>query len=582
METVRRIDTDVLVVGGGLAGLWAALKARESGLRVCLVDKAQVGTSGCSYWGGGRQFAPVPEGELEAWRKEIVEAGEYLSNQQWVDILLQEQGARFHELLSWGVPFARDAQGNVMLRKGRGHKQISQVLEDYKAMMKIMKGKVAAAGVRLLDRVMVTDLLTSDGQHPTGGSVVGAVGFHTRTGEFLAFPAGAVVIAAGPLHTMKAKAYMADNCTGDAAMMAFRAGAEVEGLEFSLNAFLRMYDGKYFYASVGNPQQMAGLHLVNAKGERFMERYDPVLMERALFTVLCKAVAVEYLEGRGPVFADVSHFSSQDVSLLQTMAFHSSRNVYQETGLDPFKDRIPCVVSARISSGSCESGISFRPTAASSLPGLFAAGAACTNPANGISMGGINITFCNVSGYRAGESAARYAREVGEPKIKANQVKLLREFTFSPLGREKGPNPTQVFSKLRDDILTPAGVSLFPNEKRLKRALEEVEEVRQEELANIRARDHHELVKANEARNAALMAKLALLAAMERKESRAWHYMEDFPYRDDENWLKWLVVQEKEREKPQVRAVPIPIESYPVQPPERKRIPAPVQYVLKE
>ncbi|HLB12427.1 MAG TPA: FAD-binding protein, partial [Dehalococcoidia bacterium] len=121
------VDADVLVVGGGLAGCWASLSASEFPVSVVLVDKAKVSRSGLSTFAAGVMLAPQPEDDLGAWRQEIVEAGDYLNDQDWVEVMLTEQVDRIKDMTEWGFPFERDPDGRLARTVGRGH-QTSRML----------------------------------------------------------------------------------------------------------------------------------------------------------------------------------------------------------------------------------------------------------------------------------------------------------------------------------------------------------------------------------------------------------------------------------------------------------------------
>ena len=145
----RIIDTDVLVIGGGLAGCWAAISAKESADRVTLLEKAVVARSGASTFTNS-MLAPPPEGEVDAWLTEIVEAGEYLNDQEWVRNLLLEQPLRVEQMAGWGVPFERDSEGRLRRTPGRGHKKTGLIMCNGHRLMEAMKKKVLDSGVELI------------------------------------------------------------------------------------------------------------------------------------------------------------------------------------------------------------------------------------------------------------------------------------------------------------------------------------------------------------------------------------------------------------------------------------------------
>lgn len=266
------IETDVLVVGGGMAGCWAAIRARELGAKVTLVDKGVVARSGTTLYCHD-VWAPVPEGEEDIWLKEVVEHAQYMSDESYLKILLQENSSRIRELREWGVTFESDDSGELVRIKGRGHKKSRIILYDGRKLMEVLKAKLAEDGICLIHRVMLTDLLTSDGVLPTKGRVVGAVVINVRSGEFLTIKAKSVVIATG-VFSPKLHFAFADNLTGDGQALALRAGAELGGLEFNFCPTFICPTSGGMVGSTGLIQfQTLGARIVNSAGDHFMADY---------------------------------------------------------------------------------------------------------------------------------------------------------------------------------------------------------------------------------------------------------------------------------------------------------------------
>src|SRR3989304_4126803 len=316
MPVSEIIQTDVLVVGGGLAGFRAAMRARNFVEHVTLADKANVAR------GGGTVFchimtAPTPKGAKEDWLRDIVEHTEYFSNQEWAEAVLEEQVDRIRDLERWGFVFERDEKKEYVLMPPRGANKARAIYYEGRKFAERMRDVLLANGINLLERVMIVDLLTLDGEQPGRGSVVGAVGLHTRTGKPLVIKARAVVAANG---LIAGKLKEMDNLTGDGQAMALRAGAELAGMEFTHQVHFCLVKGapdgesspKYLWS--GAQLQNHGAWIVNAAGERIMEKEDPELMERRSgFGLLGQAMAKEDLGGRGPLYFDMRHFPKEEV-----------------------------------------------------------------------------------------------------------------------------------------------------------------------------------------------------------------------------------------------------------------------------
>ena len=193
------LKTDVLVLGGGIAGCFAAIKAKESGLDVVLVDKGNLGRSGLSPMMSGvlTYFDPA-EDNYDEWYKECVEASDWIADQKVLDGMISETTRCIRDMDDWGVKFQKE--GDRFIRKpmvGHIHARNILMTNGGLQMMSVVRGEVLRRGARVIERVMATDLLTSDGQLPTKGRVIGSIGFNIRTGKFYIFKAKATVIATG-------------------------------------------------------------------------------------------------------------------------------------------------------------------------------------------------------------------------------------------------------------------------------------------------------------------------------------------------------------------------------------------------
>ena len=160
---MRKIESDVLVIGGGLAGCWAALRAATSGAKVILTEKARFARCGKSSFSGASVLCPTSQDDLDLWAKEIVERGEYISDQNWVMAVLEEQESRIKDMLAWGVPFERDEHGQLVRSVGMAHAITRTAQVNSRRMMETLNNRLEGEGVELLDRTMITGLLTADG-----------------------------------------------------------------------------------------------------------------------------------------------------------------------------------------------------------------------------------------------------------------------------------------------------------------------------------------------------------------------------------------------------------------------------------
>lgn len=569
----RVIDTDILVIGASSGGMWAAIRARDFGPRVTVVDKGIVASAGISSF-IHVVTSPLPREDLIPAIKEIAERSTFLVDQTRTEITLAEMGDRFDEMDRWGVPFQRDSSGKIITVKRMGQKVTSCAFINGRPMMQTLREQALKKGVQLVERVMITDLLTSDGQLPTKGRVIGAVGFNTVTGDFYTFRAKAVIMASGIISGKLHLGY-ADGVTGDGQAMAWRAGAELENMEMTTNPVFPLWERKFCTGGQGEFMS-TGARLVNKPGEELISKYAP--NKEAPFltrTQLCQAAAKEIIDGKGPVYFDMRHLTDKDIEMMRQV-LPSAMKAFDEEGINLQKQRVEITPIVPYMCGGGEGGIKITPMCQSNIPGLYAVAAASHCAGNHSYIIGIAQSYGFVTGYRAGEDAARLVSRDGQGEINKAQVEALKEAAFAPLQRKKGPNPEQVYLTL-NKVMVPYKYSFVKHADRINTTLSEIKRVKKEELPRIMAKDIHELVKANEVRSYADLTAIIYRGALERKESRIGHYREEYPYRDDIEWLKWIIAR-RDGEDSSLRFEPLDIDRYPAKPARRERIAPPVKF----
>ncbi len=559
---MRQIECDVLVIGGGLAGCWAALKAKETSQRVILVEKGKVARAGKSTFSGAGILCPYSTDDLDAWRKEIVVRGQYLADQDVVDALLQEQPARIKDMENWGLSYERDEKGNLMRVSGLGGITTKVVTVSSQEMMEVLRRRMEKTGVNILDRVFVTDLLTSDGSYPTKGSITGCYGFNTVTGEPYVINAGATVMACGGVGYF--------HFTGDGFAMGYRAGAEMWGMELNRTMDQLSFHEKYTEIHLITFQRL-GMRLYNNQGERFMERYYPEQKENTTRQQMAFAVILENLAGRGPVYADLTHLDAESLRKLRTLPSTAPRvHAIEREGIDFGKDRVKLDLHSGFINAE-SGGIKHDPNGRASLPGLFVAGESGGLPANGTGTIPLKLASCCVEGYRAGESAARYARENGNQPVRNEQVRYQDERTFAPIRARSGAAPEELMGRVYE-YLRPAAVSIFRSERSLKAILAQQEEwVR--ESQTFKVTDWHGLVKAHQKQSYIDSIGMVFKCSLERRETRGMNIRADYRYRDDAKWLKWVVLR-RDSDGPRITYWPLPMDRYAVKPDKFVKVPS--------
>jgi succinate dehydrogenase/fumarate reductase flavoprotein subunit len=540
-------DVDVLVVGGGLAGVYAAIRAREGGAsKVVQVDKGRVGKSGCSCFAAGVMHTYFPqEDDLEDRVRRLVRAQGYLAQQDIMADHMEQSWPITNEMADLGVDFVRTGEGALERRPGRGSYPIISFYGPQ--LMDAMRRAAVRKGVQQIHRVMVTDLLTYD------GGVVGAVGFDTRSGDFYIFQAKATVLATGDTW-YKGRMPGHRDCSGDGYAAAYRAGAVLSGVENSDAPTNVMPIGRYDIGPGMNKFVGEGGIFINARGERFMERYNPTLKERSGLRFLTYAMCMEARQGNTPLFMDMTHLSPEAVGRLKAV-LPLAMKMFESVGLvvgDRFVEPVEWMPQAPVGRPGLVVNRSFEST----LPGLYGGGEVCAPQA--VPMG---LSAAATSGATAGASAARRALAMGQPPVDRGQLAEMRENTLGPLQRGDGMEPDQVLLALQE-VVIPYDILLLRHGERMRKALEQVEDIRDNQLPLLCAYDPHYLRMAHEARNLTLVAELHLRASLMRTESRL-ELREDYPYQDNVDWLKWIKIS-NEGGSMKLLTEGVPIDSYPL------------------
>lgn len=530
-------ETDILVVGGGLAGSFAAIKARQNGAqRVALVDKSVPGKSGCSTFAAGVIAAHFPhQDSLQQWMEELCELGGYLNDQAWLEIVLTDVFGYVEEMAGWGVNFLRKPDGDYERIVGRGGgpgRGLRNIMFHGPQLMEPVVKQLRLLGVTRYDRTMVTDLLVKDGR------VLGVGGFNVLDGGYRIIKSRATILSAGGTYS-KGSFVSHKNLSGDAHAMCVRAGVELMNFDFtSRNQSCTEFDteGMNMFVALGG-------RFVNARGEEFMPEYDPVLGNRTTKPVMAAATALEVKAGRGPIYMDMTHFTPDKVQKLRQVLPLASL-ILQRAGV-MVGDRINRKLAwgpAGVGTVAFGGGARITTRCETSMPGLYAAGdSAARHGAGHNEMGAGALTWAIVSGARAGRCAAEDYSQFDLEDADVAFVEERREAVLKPLRRKTGMEPDQTILAIQEAV-HPWNVLELRHEKRLQRALDRILEIKELHLPRLCAYDPHYLILAHEAESLAITMELILRAGLERKESRC-NLREDYPEIDNINWLKWIILR---------------------------------------
>ena len=574
-ETELHTTADVLVIGGGFAGAWAALQAAQTTNAVLLVDKGYVSRSGASTMSGGVTTAPLPTDDLREWVEELVSLGGYEADQDWAWKLCREQLDRVQDLADWGVPIVRNPDGAIRRIASRGMLKVRAMQYSPQRAMEILRAKAVDAGVTILDKLAIVELLTSDGQDSRPGRVCGAVGIGVQSGAPHVIRAKSVVLATGP---MTLKGYRPiDNDSGDGFAMGYRAGGRFVDMEFSAGGTFdfiwRNMRFTNFNIALGN-----GAKLVNSQGERFMERYDPVRLERSELNRVVAAAYVEMLDGRGPVFLDLRGCSERYWEAVLNARSGRGGALFSDLIPNPRTTPLPIEPTWSFWNGG-KGGLVIDLDCRTSLRGLFAAGGVARNAAVGRhGSAGTPTAFAMVSGRHAGDVAAKDSTLHDHAAVAPARLQDLCRFVTSALR----PGETDTVDRFYDEVTSIVGSPLelmVQSAESIELALSRTEALRGRVL-QVSAASPHNLVKFHDARNTLDNFELIYSCMLHRTESRESFYRTDFPLTDDEQWLCWHTVQKSDGGLAFAKEQ-IPFERYEFQPAEPSQKPSPLAAIFR-
>lgn len=519
------VKSDVVVIGGGIAGCMAAIEVKNRGLEVIVVDKTYSGKSGASITppAGMLCFDPEWGVEFDTVFDAYIKDGEYLNNQEWTKNVIGDSLQIHKDMEAWGVkfpPMTPEIGRNIS-------PPYTNTQIPFRGISPVLRKECKKRGVIFYDHIMCVELLAQD------KTVNGITGFSTDTGEVFVFLAKAVVMAGGG-NSFKPTGMPVSMLTGDAESMAYRAGASIGGKEFvNITHPTRAdYPSALFAFKCREGNGLPFGHFVDSEGK---EHYWANLEECPGTNGTEPDLSMFLLahEGKGPFFKKFPKGTNHN----------AEKNIFQPD-ITP-SDEFEMVGGSATGYANCGTGgIWVHDSKCSTdLKGLFAAGDCAGTMHNGallVNVGG-GTGGAASTGKRAGQGAAEYAMntDVHSPDSAGYSLGDI----FAPLNRDQGFTPRWVTEQLQN-VMLPYYVTYIKHGDRMNAALTMVEFIGNHLVPKMYANDFHELRLVYETKNMVLLAEMILRSSIFRTESRGIHFREDFPERNDGEWLAWSRLKE--------------------------------------
>jgi succinate dehydrogenase / fumarate reductase flavoprotein subunit len=558
MPTVHQHSYDVVIVGAGGAGMRAALEA-SSRVRTAVLTKLYPTRShtGAAQGGMCAALANVEEDNWEWHTFDTVKGGDYLVDQDAAEVMCREAIDAVIDLEKMGLPFNRTPEGRIDQRRFGGHTRNHGEAAVRRScfaadrtghmILQTLYQNCVKQNVEFFNEFYVLDLILAEGssrpEHDGAGQAGGVVAYELATGDIHVFAAKAVVLATGGFGKVFKTTSNAHTLTGDGMGIVWRKGLPLEDMEFF-----------QFH-----PTGLAGLGILlseaargeggilrNADGERFMERYAPTIKDLAPRDIVARSMANEVREGRGAgpdkdyVLLDLTHLPREQIDAKLPDITEFARTYL---GVEPYTEPVPVYPTAHYAMGGVPTNIRAEVLRNNTdvVPGLYAAGeVACVSVHGSNRLGTNSLLDINVFGRRAGIAAAEFAAghsHVGLPVNAESAVTALVSRLLEASGSER-------VAAIRADLQATMdrNAQVYRTDESLKQAEEDIAALRVR-YANVAITDkgkrfNSDLLEAVELGFLLELAEVLVVGARARNESRGGHFREDYPSRDDVNFMR--------------------------------------------
>jgi succinate dehydrogenase / fumarate reductase flavoprotein subunit len=548
------LEHDVLVIGAGLAGMRAAIAARANGANTAIISKVHPVRSHSNAAQGGINAALTDRGDdWEDHAYDTVKGSDFLGDQDAIEVMCRSAGKSLIDLEHMGVTFNRDDEGRLGIRAFGGQRRARTFfVGDFtgQVLLHVMFEQLIKSGVRRYEEWFVTSLIMDDGQ------VVGVVALEIRTGQLYAIRAKTVIFCTGGCGRIFEPSTNALIVTGDGMALAYNVGARLMDME------MVQYHPTTLAGSgvlISEAARGEGAYLRDKNGYRFMEKYAPNMMELASRDVVSRAEQTEINAGNGIngcVLLDCTHLGEK---LINEKLIQIREIGIDLAGIDMVKEPIPIRPGMHYIMGGIKTDID----GLTNVPGVYAAGE-CANVSvhGGNRLGANSLLDTIVFGERSGNHAAIASRdleyiEFNEAEVVKREERRLQEMLDRPDNGDRWGNIRLAMGESMNRNL-----AVFRDQAGIEETIHELQELKfryaKVPVHNKGKVFNTDLVFALELGFMLDCAETIAISALERKESRGAQFRTDYPKRDDENWLKHIVVTKGEV-GPEVSDLPVVI-----------------------
>jgi len=534
------LSHDILIIGGGLAGLRAAIEAKKAGRDVAILSKVHPLRSHSVAAQGGINAAlgNAPSPVKDTWENhafDTVKGSDYLADQDAVEVMCQEGIERVIEMEHWGTLFSRTEDGRIAQRPfgGAGFPRAAYAADRTgHNLLHVLYEQVTGLQIPVYEEWYALSLVVEEGK------CIGILALNFFEGKFIPIQTKAIILATGGYGRIYMRSTNAVINTGSGCYLAYQAGIPLEDMEFVQFHPTSLYGTNILITEGARGE---GGYLFNAKGERFMEHYAPRLMELGPRDIVARGIQMEIDQDRGfqggYVYLDLRHLGKAKI-LDRLPGIHQIAMDF--AGIDPILEPIPIQPAQHYSMG----GIPTNVDGETPLPGLFAAGeCACVSVHGANRLGGNSLLETLVFGARTGR---KVAEEVALERKNFNRTVFVDRLKAFQSGLE------EIFERKREDAvflirdemkaLMTSLVGIFRRGTLLLEAKEKIKELKRRFLSTgIKQRDiafNNELIQYWELEGMLHLAEVIVEGALARKESRGSHFRTDYPNRDDEHCLR--------------------------------------------